>query len=195
MAAEPRDLGGDEPARDGLLDDLEVRITPMRRRHLRGVLRIEHQVYPRPWSVGLFMSELALRTSRAYLVARVGPNVVGYAGLLLAGDEGHVTTVAVDPVWHRHKVGSRLLLQLTREAIARGATALTLEVRVGNEAAKALYGRFGYAPAGVRRGYYVETGEDALIMWAHDVGEPEYARRLAAIEAAIPGSTIIDDLT
>ena len=188
MAAEPIDLEGQG------LDDVEVRITPMRRRHLRGVLRIEHQVYPRPWSVGLFMSELALRTSRAYLVARVGPNVVGYAGLLLVGDEGHVTTVAVEPTWHRHKIGSRLLLQLTRDAIARGAAALTLEVRVSNEAAKAMYARFGYAPAGVRKGYYVETGEDALIMWAHDIAEPAYAARLAAIEAAIPGRTIIDDL-
>jgi ribosomal-protein-alanine N-acetyltransferase len=189
MAAEPIDL------EERGFDDVEVRITPMRRRHLRGVLRIEHQVYPRPWSVGLFMSELALRTSRAYLVARVGPNVVGYAGLLLVGDEGHVTTVAVEPTWHRHKIGSRLLLQLTREAIGRGAAALTLEVRVSNDAAKAMYARFGYAPAGVRKGYYVETGEDALIMWAHDIAEPAYAARLAAIEAAIPGRTIIDDLT
>ena len=63
---------------------LEVRITTMRRRHLRGVLRIENQVYPRPWSLGLFMSELAMRTGRVYLVARVGPTVVGYAGLLFS---------------------------------------------------------------------------------------------------------------
>jgi [ribosomal protein S18]-alanine N-acetyltransferase len=190
VAAEPVDLGP-----DAHLDDVEVRLTAMRRRHLRGVLRIEHQVYPRPWSVGLFMSELALRTSRVYVVARVGPNVVGYAGLLLAGDEGHVTTIAVEPMWHRHKIGTRLLLQLTREALAREITALTLEVRVTNEPAKAMYQRFGYAPAGVRKGYYIETGEDALIMWAHDVAKPTYAERLRAIEATIPGRTTIDDLT
>ncbi|MGI8663706.1 MAG: ribosomal protein S18-alanine N-acetyltransferase [Acidimicrobiales bacterium] len=188
MVVEPRDLRPEEE-----LDDLEVRIAPMRRRHLRGVLRIEHQVYPRPWSVGLFMSELALRTSRAYLVARVGPDVVGYAGLLLVGDEAHVTTIAVEPTWHRHKIGTRLLVHLTREAVQRGATALTLEVRVGNGAAKAMYARFGYAPAGIRKGYYVETGEDALIMWAHGVAEPEYRARLAAIEACIPGLTTVED--
>ena len=80
---------------------LEVRITTMRRRHLRGVLRIENQVYPRPWSLGLFMSELAMRTGRIYLVARVGPTVVGFAGLLFSLEDGHVTTIAVDPQWHR----------------------------------------------------------------------------------------------
>ena len=61
------------------------------------MLRIENQVYPRPWSLGLFMSELAMRTGRIYLVARVGPTVVGYAGLLFSLDDGHVTTIAVDP--------------------------------------------------------------------------------------------------
>ena len=185
MAAEERDFD---------VASLEVRITTMRRRHLRSVLRIENQVYPRPWSLGLFMSELALRSSRAYLVARVGPNVVGYAGLLFSGSDGHVTTIAVDPHWHRHGIGARLLLQLTRDAIERGATALTLEVRVGNDAAQSLYRKFGYSPAGVRKGYYIETGEDALVMWAHDVDELDYSQRLDAIEAAMPGRTIIDPM-
>src|SRR5438067_11462735 len=98
---------------------LEVRITTMRRRHLRSVLRIENEVYPRPWSLGLFMSELGLRTGRIYLVARVGPRVVGYAGLLFSIDDGHVTTIAIDPEWQRCKIGTRLLLHLAREAVAK----------------------------------------------------------------------------
>jgi ribosomal-protein-alanine N-acetyltransferase len=171
---------------------LEVRITTMRRRHLRGVLRIENQVYPRPWSLGLFMSELAMRTGRIYLVARVGPTVVGYAGLLFSLDDGHITTIAVDPQWHRNKVGTRLLVHLARRTIAAGAKNLTLEVRVSNEGAQAMYRQFGFAPAGVRKGYYVETNEDAIVMWAHDVHTPEYAQRLAAIERTIPGPTIVD---
>ncbi len=76
---------------------LVVHLAPMRRRHLRAVMRIESQVYPRPWSLPLFMSELALRTTRAYTVARVDGAVVGYSGLMLAGDDAHVTTIAVDP--------------------------------------------------------------------------------------------------
>src|SRR3954470_8513057 len=136
---------------------LEVRITAMRRRHLRSVLRIENQVYPRPWSLGLFMSELAIRSGRIYLVARVGPTVVGYAGMLFSGDDGHVTTIAVDPSWHRNKIGTRLLLHLVRQSIEDGAKNLTLEVRVSNAGAQAMYQQFGFAPAGVRKGYYVES--------------------------------------
>ena len=174
--------------------ELTVQIVPMRRRHLRSVLRIEAQVYPRPWTLGLFMSELALRSTRVYVVARVGGAVVGYAGLMLSAGDGHVTTIAVDPAWHRSKVGTRLLLVLARAAVARGAGDLTLEVRVSNGGAQAMYRRFGFAPAGIRKNYYVETNEDALVMWAHDVDTPEYAERLDAIEAAVPGDTIVEDV-
>ena len=173
---------------------LEVRVTTMRRRHLRSVLRIENEVYPRPWSLGLFMSELAIRTGRIYLVARVGPTVVGYAGMLFSVDDGHVTTIAVDPSWHRGKIGTRLLLHLLRRGIAQGAKNFTLEVRMSNESAQAMYRTFGFAPAGVRKGYYVETNEDAMIMWAHDVDQADYQARLDGIERSIPGSTIVDNL-
>ena len=99
-----------------------VHIVPMRRRHVRGVLRIEQQVYPRPWTMSLFLSELALRSSRAYFVARIGRDVVGYGGLMMSADDGHITTLAVDPRWQRHQIGTRLLLVLAREADrARGA--------------------------------------------------------------------------
>jgi ribosomal-protein-alanine N-acetyltransferase len=173
---------------------LEVRITAMRRRHLRSVLRIENEVYPRPWSLGLFMSELAIRTGRIYLVARVGPTLVGYAGMLFSVDDGHVTTIAVDPSWHRSKIGTRLLLNLLRHGIAKGAKNFTLEVRVSNEGAQDLYRKFGFAPAGVRKGYYVETNEDAIVMWAHDVDRPAYRARLDEIERTLPGITIVDNL-
>ncbi|MDQ1394930.1 MAG: [ribosomal protein S18]-alanine N-acetyltransferase [Acidimicrobiaceae bacterium] len=180
---------------DDIVDaELEIHLVPMRRRHLRSVLRIESQVYPRPWSLSLFMSELALRSSRAYFVARVGGLVVGYSGLMLTGDDAHVTTIAVDPAWHRHKVGTRMLLNLAREALRRNARHLTLEVRVGNESAQAMYRTFGFHPAGIRKNYYVETNEDALVMWADDIDTDAYAERLARIEAGIPGQTIVEQL-
>lgn len=174
--------------------ELDVRLTPMRRRHLRAVLRIEGQAGHRGWSLGLFMSELANQTGRRYLVAKVGGSVVGFAGMLFLGTDGHVTTIAVDPRWRRHHVATRLVVALAREAVDRGATALTLEVRAGNEPAQALYRRFGFAPAGIRRNYYQETNEDALVMWAHDVDRDAYRRRLDAIEAAVPGRTAYDGM-
>jgi ribosomal-protein-alanine N-acetyltransferase len=180
MAAEPEE------------ETLVVYVGPMRRRHLRSVLRIEQQVYPRPWSVSLFLSELAMRSTRAYFVARVGREIVGYAGLMMTVDDGHVTTIAVDPEWHRHKVGTRLLLVLAREAIRRGANSLTLEVRMSNSGAQDLYRKFGFAPVGVRKNYYAEVNEDALVMWSHDIGTSQYAERLDAIERAIPGETVLD---
>jgi [ribosomal protein S18]-alanine N-acetyltransferase len=172
--------------------ELEVRIAPMRRRHLRGVLRIEQQVYPRPWTFSLFLSEIGQRATRVYLVARVGSEVVGYAGLFRAVDDGHITTVAVDPVWQRQGVATRMLLALARAAIERGCRNLTLEVRMSNSEAQALYQRFGFLPAGVRKGYYPETGEDALVMWANDVDTPDYADRLDEIEIGVPGRTIVE---
>jgi len=175
-------------------DELAVTIGPMRRRHLRSVLRIEQQVYPRPWSMGLFMSELGIRGSRVYVVARVGTTIVGYGGLMLVADDGHVTTLAVDPAWHRHKLGTRLLHTLATAAIQRGAQNLTLEVRASNRPAQELYRAFGFAPAGIRKGYYVETKEDAIVMWATDVHEDAYAERLAALAGGIGGDTVVEEL-
>jgi ribosomal-protein-alanine N-acetyltransferase len=186
MAAEPEsDLGPEA---------VDVHIVPMRRRHLRGVVRIESQVYPRPWSHSLFVSELALRGSRSYVVAKVGREVVGYAGLMMSLSDGHITTIAVDPAWHRHGIGARMLLTLAYEAIAREATAMTLEVRLSNKGAQEMYKRFGFTAVGVRKGYYADTGEDALIMWAYEVSEPPYGRLLRGIERGLRGTTVVERL-
>ena len=191
MAAEPVDPDGlyDAPPER---EPLEVHLTPMRRRHLRTVIRIETEVYPRPWTLNLFVSELSMRSSRSYYVAKVGPTVVGYSGVMLVGEDAHVTTIAVDPHWHRHQIGTRLLLNIANDARARGARHLTLEVRVSNEPAQRMYRTFGFRPAGIRKGYYVETNEDALVMWADDIDDPEYASRLLRIESGIAGTTVVD---
>ena len=170
-----------------------ITIAPMRRRDLRAVLRIEERTSSTPWSLGLFLAE-ARRPERIYLVARRSRSVVGFAGLLFALDEAHVTTIAVDPDLQGGRVGTRLLLELVRGAIARGATAITLEVRASNDAAKALYRRFGFAPAGVRKDYYRDPTEDALVLWAHEIDGAEYAERLDAIEASLPDRTVVESL-
>jgi|HubBroStandDraft_1064217.scaffolds.fasta_scaffold30387_5 ribosomal-protein-alanine N-acetyltransferase len=162
-----------------------VEIVPMRRRHIRAVLAIEQQVFPTPWSFGLYLSEVNQPSVRGYFVARYGATVVGYGGIMMAVDDAHVTTIAVDPGWQRLRIGRLILLHLARDARRRGATDLTLEVRVSNVGAQALYYEFGFAPAGVRKNYYSEIREDALIMWAHDIDGDEYEARLAAIESRL----------
>lgn len=171
-----------------------VRLSPMRRKHLRAVMRIETDSYRKPWNMSLFASEIALRNNRAYTVARVGSLVVGYSGLMLIGDDAHVTTIAVDPIWRGQKIATRLMLQNVRLALHHDARHLTLEVRMSNKEAQALYRKFGLAPAGVRKNYYAEDREDALVMWANDIDSDEYALRLSAVEAGVPGATITEVL-
>jgi [ribosomal protein S18]-alanine N-acetyltransferase len=176
-------------------DELAVRIVPMRRRHLRQIMKIEEQVYPKPWSLSVFHAELGYRDgSRCYVVAKVGSHLVGYAGFLTSLEDAHVTNIAVDPAWHRHKLGSRLMLTLAYQARLRGLRHMTLEVRVSNKAAQAMYQRFGFAPAGIRQRYY-ENVEDAIVMWSHDIDQPAYAERLRGIEADLPGATTWEGLT
>ena len=158
----------------------------MRRRHLRGVMAIERQVYPRPWSPNLFVAEMTEISNRCYLVARVDRAVAGYAGLICYGEEAHVTNVAVDPQQHRHKIATRLLHDLLVQGIEMGAEAVSLEVRVSNWGAQRLYSRFGFRPVGVRKNYYQDLKEDALIMWADEVRTSAYAERLERISAALP---------
>ena len=173
-------------------DPTTVVVSPMRRRHLRAVLRIEARSQARGWSLGLFLGELARPDGRSYLVAKADGQVVGFAGMLFIGDEGHVATISVDPGWRRRGVAARLMTVVCRQAIAAGATALTLEVRAGNTGAQSLYRTFGFAPAGVRRAYYKDNGEDALVMWAHDVDAPAYADRLHAIEERLAPHTHLE---
>jgi len=97
--------------------------------------------------------------------------------------------LTVDPGWQHRGIGTVLLLDQARAAPALGVRNLTLEVRAGNTPAQVLYRRFGFAPVGVRRGYYEETGEDAIVMWARDIDSPEYARRLEDIAARLGTAT------
>lgn len=164
-----------------------IELTRMRRRHLRRVISIESRVYPRPWSASLFLSELTQRGTRSYLVARHRGEVVGYAGMMFTGFEAHVTNIAVDPDWHGLKIGSKLLLALVTEAIARSSMRISLEVRVSNGVAQSMYEKFGFEVAGTRKGYYIETNEDALIMIVHDATTTEYRLRLQRIRQELDG--------
>ena len=159
--------------------DEHVVIEPLRRRHLADILAIESVSYPKPWSRGVFQSELELTrgSDRYYIVARSGATVVGYAGLMFVVGDAHVTNIAVAADRQRTGIATWLLAELAWEAIKRGCDAMTLEVRVSNTGAQALYRKFGFVPAGVRQRYYENT-EDAIVMWCHDIGEADYGERL-----------------
>jgi len=141
-----------------------VHIRPLRLDDLDAIELIEQRAYPTPWSRSMFASELAKPTSIC-LGAFDGERLVGYMINARYVDAWHVMNVAIDPHHRRRGVATALierLFELTRDDERRG---YTLEVRVSNEGAIRLYTRLGFEARGVRRGYYTDNREDALIMW------------------------------
>jgi ribosomal-protein-alanine N-acetyltransferase len=155
-------------------------IRPLRAADLAAVVAMEERTYRQPWSAAVWADEAA-QESRDYIVAERDGVVVGYAGIMVVGDDAHVTTVVSDGTVPR--LGTRLMLELVRTAVTRGAEHLTLEVRTSNTRAQDLYRQFGMAPVGVRKNYY--RGEDALIMWAHEIRGAQYQARIAEIEEGL----------
>ncbi|ADU50393.1 ribosomal-protein-alanine acetyltransferase [Thermaerobacter marianensis DSM 12885] len=150
----------------------EIRIEPMTPGDLPLVLAIERRSFPTPWSERAFVGELRDNLYADYIVARHDGRVVGYAGMWCILDEAHVTTIAVDPDFRGRGVGDRLLTALEERALRYGCRRMTLEVRVSNHVAQRLYRRHGFRPCGIRRGYYVDNGEDAIIMWRDRLDPP-----------------------
>ncbi|MGH8923086.1 MAG: ribosomal protein S18-alanine N-acetyltransferase [Acidimicrobiia bacterium] len=153
-------------------------IRPMAESDIGACLQIEEATYPVPWTEGIFKEEM-VAAGRTYLVAEGPRGIAGYAGLMVVLPDAHVTSVTVDPALRGRNVGTGLMLELATAARMAGARSLTLEVRVSNRSAQALYTKFGMAPVGVRKLYYRD--EDALIMWVHDVDSDLYGERLDAI--------------
>lgn len=149
-----------------------ITVRPFERADIPEAVALENSVQPQPWTNGIFEDELAA-DNRSYVVAELG-EVVGFGGVMVVGDEAHMTNLVVSSEHRRRGIGRRLLMRLIRDAVNMGARHLTLEVRSNNTAARRLYHHFGLAPVGVRPGYY--NGEDALIMWAHDIHSAEYSR-------------------
>jgi len=147
---------------------------------IRAVTAIDEMVFVRPWSTGFLRDQILGTDARFHVVAEVGGEVVGHAGLAVVADEGHVTTVAVSPSAQRAGIGCLLLAELCRRSVSLNLVAMTLEVRASNLPARGLYSRFGFAPSGVRPGYYSDNGEDALVMWAHDIADPSFLERVEA---------------
>jgi ribosomal-protein-alanine N-acetyltransferase len=159
----------------------EIAVVPMTAEHLTEVMLIESSAFPTPWSKSLYRSELEIADTRIYLCVVERGRVIGYIGAMLVIDEVHITTIAVKESEQRRGIGKALLLHSLTIARSRGALAATLEVRVSSQGAHSLYHRFGFAPAGIRKNYYAEEHEDALIMWSHDLQGDEFNARLITI--------------
>jgi ribosomal-protein-alanine N-acetyltransferase len=127
------------------------------------------------WSRQSFINELDNRLGKYYAAVDASTGqLVGYSGFWLIGDEAHITTLAVHPDCRRKRIGEVLLINNILAARQAGAKWLTLEVRVSNEKAQNLYFKFGFKNLGVRRHYYQDNSEDALVLWTENILRPEF---------------------
>lgn len=145
-------------------------ISKMTPRDLDEVLAIERQSYPTPWSRHAFTSELTANVYAHYFTARLDGKLVGYFGMWVFFDEAHITNIAVHPDFRRQGIGEQMMRFAFKKARELGATKMTLEVRLSNHGAQALYRKLGFQDRGIRKGYYSDTNEDAIIMWKDDLG-------------------------
>lgn len=149
-----------------MIDNIEIK--KMKKGHLDGVMVVENLSFKIPWSRVSFMEELTTNDLAIYFVAISDGQVIGYGGLWQILDEGHITNIAVHPEFRRCGAASKIMDKILDICDENGIKSLTLEVRKNNFAAQKLYGKYGFKIEGMRKGYYTDTGEDALIMWKHN---------------------------
>ena len=142
-----------------------ITVRPMVMTDVDGVMAVEHDSFLTPWSRSAFEEELAQNRLARYIVAEENGAIVGYAGTWLVINEAHVTNVAVSSQRRREGIGRLLMQKLMELARDNDMESMTLEVRVSNAAARHLYEQLGFVEAGIRKNYYSETKEDALIVW------------------------------
>jgi [ribosomal protein S18]-alanine N-acetyltransferase len=161
-------------------------IEPMSDTDIKEVLRIEQQSFTTTWPSNAFFQELHDNKLAHYYVGRVGNRIVAYGGIWVILEDSHVTTIAVSPGFRGRKYGEIMLLHLLDQAMSRGASWMTLEVRETNTVAQSLYRKYGFTTVSTRKGYYSDNNENALVMWAGNLKSEIYKNRLRALRAVLP---------
>lgn len=131
------------------------------------IVRIENEAFTIPWSRESFENELRKNRFAHYTVLEDEEGVFGYCGLWIIIDEAHITNIALLPKYRGKKLGEALLRKVMDIAREKGAKTMTLEVRVTNDIAQSLYRKLGFQNGGIRKNYYTDNQEDALVMWVN----------------------------
>lgn len=129
------------------------------------IMNIEYTVFSSPWSEAAFYHELVHNRFATYFVAEVDGRLAGYCGVWVVIDDSNITNIALLPEYRGKKIGESLLQTAMQYAKLRGAKKMSLEVRVTNTPAQNLYRKFGFQEGGIRKNYYTDNFEDALVMW------------------------------
>ncbi|MGG7176866.1 ribosomal protein S18-alanine N-acetyltransferase [Clostridium paraputrificum] len=146
---------------------MNLTLSLMEESDLDGVLEVSSISLKESWSKGAFSKELSNPLAK-YLVAKADDRVIGFAGIWIIVDEGHITNIAVHPDFRGQGIGRNLVEGLIEHSKNWGCYALTLEVRASNITAQNLYKKCGFTVDGIRKNYYKDNKEDALIMWKRD---------------------------
>lgn len=144
-----------------------LEIIPMTEEHIEGVLAVEEACFPIPWTRADFRREVCENAMAHYRVALWEGKIVGFGGLWHVVNEGQVTNIAVLEEYRGKHIGDAIVASLIELADELEMIGVTLEVRIGNAPAQKLYVKHGFKPEGIRKKYYSETGEDAVIMWKY----------------------------
>jgi len=144
-----------------------VAFRQMKEEDLNKIMVIEKSSFATPWTYDAFFNELYSNQFAHYVVAEVEDEIIGYCGLWVIIDEGHITNIAILPEYRGKGLGEQLLRAVMETAKGLGAETLTLEVRVSNNVAKGLYRKLGFQDGGIRKSYYTDNFEDALVMWVN----------------------------
>ncbi|WP_280772287.1 ribosomal protein S18-alanine N-acetyltransferase [Salipaludibacillus daqingensis] len=142
-----------------------VQIRLMEVDDLDQVMEVEKDCFPQPWTYSVFFNEITKNQFAYYLVAEVDDKIVGYCGLWVIVDEAHITNIGIHSSLRRQGLGEYLFQGAMEMAKKLGAVKISLEVRVSNKAAQALYRKYGLKDGGIRKKYYTDNQEDALVMW------------------------------
>ncbi len=147
-----------------------LKIVPMQKQHLDDVVAIEEKAYgEHHWSKESFFNEMNNQLAKYFCAFDSSEKLVGYCGCWQIMEEAHITNIAVSPDFRRKNTGEALLVAIIKSCYNEKIKYLTLEVRVSNEPAIKLYEKYGFKSLGVRKGYYQDNDEDALIMWTENI--------------------------
>lgn len=144
-----------------------IEIRQMVEEDIADVLEVDEQIFTASWTEGIFKHEILDNQYAHYFVVEADGEIIGYAGLWIVEDDAQVTNIGLLKKYRGYKIGEKLFGFALQYAMNEGVTRLSLEVRVSNIAAQKMYEKFGLVRGGIRKNYYTDNNEDAIVMWVN----------------------------
>ncbi|MFH1562619.1 MAG: ribosomal protein S18-alanine N-acetyltransferase [Nitrospirota bacterium] len=148
---------------------IPITLCPMKEEDITQVLKIENLSFLDPWTQRMYLAEVRERNDSYFIVAKLADKIIGYGGFWLVIDEAHLVNIAVHPDFRRQGIGIQIMQHILNLAKQLGAKRATLEVRESNLIAQNFYNKFGFIACALRKKYYPDTQENAVIMWVNEL--------------------------